>query len=159
MPSRRRLSLIAIVPAAASALLLVGGCSAASYDQKIDYLHTVAERGAQMHTTLVNEQEKPTQPRCTAAYTALIGTDKVTIPNGGSGLEAHAPEDAPNDVDVADGGPGVSPDYAGQISDFYITSCVTGVPKPTPGQPSASTPAAPTTAPATSMSAGAVAAH
>jgi hypothetical protein len=162
MPSPRRLPLIVIVPAAATALLLVGGCSAATYDQKLDYLHTSAERGAQMHFTLQYEKENPTLQRCTTEYNALTGTDNQVVNADGSPMTngAYAPNDAPNDVAQFLEGEGVSPNYASQISDFYVTSCVTGVPKPVPGQSTApSTPSAPATSTGTTTSSDSVGAH
>jgi hypothetical protein len=96
-----------------------------------------------MHTTLVDEREKTSQQRCTAAYQALTGTnnpafEQDTQDRGYTQVAgAYAPDDAPNDLigPAGDDFSGaVSAEYSAQIKDFYLTSCVTGVPKPVPGQ-------------------------
>jgi hypothetical protein len=130
-------------------VFLTSACSStgASYDQKTAYLHTDAVRGAQMHTTLLNEKEQPSQPRCVTAYQALTGTNHLAVDQNDSVVNGtYVPDDAPHDVSAAagNGQSEVSVGYAGQIRDFYITSCVTGVPKPVPGQPAAATTSAAT---------------
>jgi len=141
-----------MAPAAAAALLLLAACgSAASYDQKIDYLRTAATRGAQMHATLLGEQEKPDRSRCTTAYGALTGTDHVAVNSNDVAVNNdYVPGDAPKDLDFSTpfDDAEVSQGYADQIKDFYITSCVTGVPKPV-NTPSTG----PTTAPVSSAAA------
>lgn len=133
MPRRRPMLWIMAAAAAANALLLLAACgSTASYDQKIDYLRTVAIRGSQMHATLLSEQEKPDQSRCTTAYGALTGTDHLAVNSNGAAMNGdYVPGDAPKDVGFSDpfNDTKVSQGYADQIKDFYVTSCVTGVPK------------------------------
>ena len=101
--------------AAAVLTLTLAGC-AASYDERMQYLRKVAQRGADTHKLMV-EQEAPIidKKRCETAYEGVQG------PHG----------DAPYDLHMAS----YSGPWLDQIKEFWVDSCVSGKPKPVPGDP------------------------
>ena len=105
------------------ALLTAAGCSSASYTERMAYLRKVANRGVETHNLLAAQGAKIDAKRCDAAYDALD-------------------EDLPNDE-----GTGESIAWRAQVRQFFVDSCVTGLPKPVPGQPTPNSPS-PTTPPA-----------
>lgn len=117
--------------AAALAVSAAAGCSTpAPYQERMDYLRVVAQRGADTHTLLEAQGAAIDKKRCEAAY---AGLDDGKQPYAG-----------------VDNGA-----YVTQVEQFFVDSCITGKPKPVPGQspaPSgpASVPASVSVSPATS---------
>lgn len=105
------------------------GC-AASFDQRMAYLKKVSNEGVQTHRLIVSTGGTTTNKRCTDAY---------------NGLQDMNP---PADQDLGN----VSSDWTNQIQAFFVQSCVTGLPKAVPGQPSASTSVSPSPSKSTSAS-------
>lgn len=104
------------VPAVAAAALLalsLTACSA-SYDERMAYLREVASRGAETHKLLASQGARIDAKRCGAAYDGL------------------ADDDIPSDL----GGGSESTEWRAQVRQFFVDSCVTGLPKPVPGQSS-----------------------
>uniref|UniRef100_UPI003F498C8C hypothetical protein n=1 Tax=Amycolatopsis sp. CA-151526 TaxID=3239921 RepID=UPI003F498C8C len=99
-----------------SALTAVARCSA-SYEDRMAYLRKVAGQGAQTHQLLV-DQAAPVinADRCTQAWNGLKN-----------------PSEYPSDTGVEH-----SPDWENQIRQFFVDSCVSGKPKPVPGDPTTS---------------------
>ncbi|MFL6127013.1 hypothetical protein [Actinophytocola sp.] len=95
------------------AALPLAGCtgSPSTYEERIAYLRKVAQEGAEAGN-LLRAQEAPLidKARCTRAFNGLT-----------------RPEDYP--ADTASGG--VSKEWADQIREFWIDSCVSGKPKRT----------------------------
>lgn len=91
------------------------GCSsgATTYEDRIAYLRQVAKQGAEAGT-LLRDQDAPRidKERCARAFEGLT-----------------RPEDYP--ADTASGG--VSKEWAAQIREFFIDSCVSGKPRSAPG--------------------------
>jgi hypothetical protein len=88
----------------------------------MNYLRKIANRGVETHNLLYSQGAHIDPKRCDAAY---------------NGLQDNNP---PGDTPTG----GVSDAWAGQVRQFFVDSCVTGLPKPVPGQ------ATPTTPPPTS---------
>ncbi len=87
---------------------IISACSVATYQERLDYLRTVASRGAETHA-LIQSQEAPITPeRCADAYEAI--NDSSTAPS-----------------DMAGGGQ--SPVWRSQIKAFFVDSCVSGKPR------------------------------
>jgi outer membrane murein-binding lipoprotein Lpp len=102
-----------VVVAAVVGATLLAGCATASYDERMTYLHKVAQRGVETHQLLVSQEApKVDQDRCRKAW---------------GGLNTN---DAPSDV----AGGGRTADWDAQIEQFFVDSCVSGKPKPVPGQ-------------------------
>jgi len=101
--------------AAATAVIigLVSGCGVASFTERMTYLEKVANEGVQTHRLIVGEGSKTDEKRCTDAFNGLNDWDA-----------------APSD----DGIGGHTADWLNQIQAFFVQSCVTGLPKPVPGQ-------------------------
>jgi len=94
---------------------LLAGCATASYDERMAYLRKVAQQGADTHQLLVSQEApKIDQERCREAWGGLNNSD--------------APSDVP--------GGGMTAQWNAQIEQFFVDSCVSGKPKPVPGQPS-----------------------
>lgn len=83
----------------------------------MSYLRKVAQQGAETHQ-LLRDQEAPTidLERCTAAW---------------EGLKNEG--DFPSDTTIG----GVTSAWGSQIQQFFVDSCVSGKPKPIPGDPTA----------------------
>lgn len=109
------------------AILAAAGCSSASYSERMTYLRKVANRGVETHNLLAAQGARIDAKRCSAAY---------------DGLED---DDVPDDI----AGGGESVEWSNQVRQFFVDSCVTGLPKPVPGQ---TTPPAKTTTPAPASS-------
>lgn len=107
--------------------VLVAGCTGepATYDEKNAYLRTVALRGAEQHAFLTSQETKIDRARCDAVFKGLIND----IPND-STSDSFATE----------------PWYE-QVQAYFVDSCVSGKPKPVPGD--ATSPAPRSTVPAT----------
>ncbi|NEA24576.1 hypothetical protein [Actinomadura bangladeshensis] len=97
------------------------------------YLRKVANRGAETHNLLAAQGATTDVKRCSAAYDGLK-------------------EDPPNDL----GASGESTEWLAQVRQFFVDSCVTGLPKPVPGQTTppqtkttTPTPSSPTVKPST----------
>ncbi|MFF4417444.1 hypothetical protein ACFYY8_33385 [Streptosporangium sp. NPDC001559] len=86
-------------------------CSVASYDEKMAYLRTVAKRGVEIHNLLASQGAAIDAKRCTTAY---------------EGLNDDLPRDEVTD--------GLSQEWMTQVQTFFVDSCVSGLPKPVPGQ-------------------------
>ncbi|MFI7673082.1 hypothetical protein [Actinophytocola sp. NPDC049390] len=107
MPSRRVilvLTLGAVVP-------LAGCTSAAGFEERMDFLRQMSRQGAQTHDLLA-AQEAPDidEERCDRAFDGIVRT-----------------EDFPSDLPSG----GQSKEWAAQIREFFVDSCVSGKPKPT----------------------------
>jgi hypothetical protein len=100
------LALVAVLPLSAC------DSSSATTEDRIAYLRQVAEQGAETGN-LLRAQEAPRidKDRCTRAFNGLT-----------------RPEDYPRDTPD-----GVSQEWAAQIREFFVDSCVSGKAKPTSG--------------------------
>ena len=107
-------------------ILTVTACSSASYSERMAYLRKTANRGVETHNLLYSQGAEIDAKRCSAAYDGL-GDD-----------------DIPSDVT----GSSPSREWLDQVRQFFVDSCVTGLPKPVPGQattpPPAPSPVSPT---------------
>lgn len=118
----------ALAATALAATTLTACSSGASYSERMTYLRKVADRGVETHNLLYNQGARIDAKRCSDAY---------------AGLQDNNP---PGDTEEG----GVSDAWAGQVQQFFVDSCVTGLPKPVPGQatptpaPSGPTPSSPT---------------
>lgn len=79
------------------------------------YLRLIANRGVETHRLLASQGTTIDAKRCEAAYYALKTNPPDDIAGGGDSLE-----------------------WKGQVRQFFVDSCVTGLPKPVPGQPAPS---------------------
>jgi hypothetical protein len=96
---------------ATSAAVALTACStAASYQTRMAYLRKIANRGVETHNLLASQGAQITVKRCGDAF---------------EGLKDESP---PTDTD-----PGPSKAWVDQIKQFFVDSCVTGYPKPVPG--------------------------
>lgn len=135
-----RLINVTSLSAALLAVAAVGaGCSGpASYDERMAYLRTVAKQGAETHQLLVDQAAPAIDiKRCTDAWTGL--QDQSSFPSDTSAGSAQP----------------YTEEWARQIQQFFVDSCVSGKPKPVPGDPVPSanpSPAAPSTSPSTAPS-------
>lgn len=93
-----------------AAVPLAGCTSAASFEERMDYLRQVAHQGAQTHDLLA-AQDAPRidKERCDRAFAGVVRT-----------------EDFPSDLSSG----GQSKEWAAQIREFFVDSCVSGKPKP-----------------------------
>jgi hypothetical protein len=100
---------------ASTLFVALAGCSSdATYDERMNYLRKVAQRGADTHTLIASQEANIDKPRCERAFNAL-NTD-----------------DEPYTSDTY---------FDGQIKEFFVDSCISGKPKPVPGDPAPSAPA------------------
>lgn len=106
--------------------MLIGttACSSANYDERMTYLRKTANRGAETHALLVSQEAAIDKERCKSAF---------------NGLQDHIPTDA--------AGASASADWSGQVEQFFVDSCVSGKPKPVPGDPIATPTSTPTNSP------------
>ncbi|MFF0874496.1 hypothetical protein [Micromonospora aurantiaca (nom. illeg.)] len=128
------------VAAAALALSLVAALTActksASYDERMEYLRKVAQRGADTHDLLKSQEAAIDKERCERAYAGLNGSDAPHV-------ESYDDPDS----------------FLKQIKEFFVDSCISGKPKAVPGDPTPSedasqvTPSQSATSPLTSPSA------
>lgn len=102
----------AIVGSVLAGLLIAIAASScgtnAPYQARMDYLHTVAQRGADTHALLEAQGAAIDKKRCEAAFDGLADSDEPQMTDGG--------------------------DYHMQVEQFFVDSCVSGKPKPVPGQ-------------------------
>lgn len=111
-------------PVVAMILVAVSSCANAPYQERMDYLRTVAQRGADTHALLDAQGAAIDRKRCEKAFDGLQATDEPGISDGGS--------------------------YHEQVVQFFVDSCVSGRPKPVPGQPVPASPTAGIPAPSAS---------
>lgn len=112
-----------------AATLFVAGCTDyADYDERLTYLRTVAQRGADTHALIVSQEANIDRQRCERAFDGLLLND-----------------DAP-DIDWVGN---ELQKWQAQIKEFFVDSCISGKPKPVPGDPAAS-PSASVSAPTNS---------
>ncbi|WP_163554601.1 hypothetical protein [Candidatus Frankia alpina] len=118
---------------AGSLLLPLAACSSpsvANYDARMAYLRATAARGVETHRLLASQGAKIDPKRCQAAYDGLARND----------IPTDAKESGTDSTIVTDA-------WASQVNAFFVDSCVSGLPRPVPGDPtpprsSAGTPAA-----------------
>jgi hypothetical protein len=104
------------VAATAVVICAITGCSApATFAQRMAFLKTVDNEGVQTHQLIVSQGGTSTSQRCTEAYGGLQDTN-------------DAPSDQGDDTPPSQA-------WLNQIQDFFVESCITGLPEPVPGQP------------------------
>ena len=96
----------------ATLTIALAGC-ASSYDERMAYLRKVAARGVDTYKLLYSQDAHIDKARCERAF-------------DGSG----AGNDAPTDVNAST----ASQEWKAQVKEFFVDSCVSGKPKPTPDQ-------------------------
>jgi hypothetical protein len=102
--------------AVVTTMTLLAGCGKnATYQQRIDYLHQVALRGAETHNLVASQDVVTDRARCERAYAGLNTNDAPEV-----------------DGDAAPGGNSAH-GWQSQIEEFFVDSCVSGKPKPAPG--------------------------
>ncbi|MFG1620170.1 hypothetical protein ACGFI3_46115 [Nonomuraea wenchangensis] len=122
----------ATIAAAAVIAAAVTGCSQSTYDERMSFLRKVANRGVDTYKLLYSQESRIDKARCERAFE-------------GNGVSADAP------ADMATGSR--TPAWQAQIKEFFVDSCVSGKPKPVPGDlpdPSASPQASTTASPVSS---------
>ncbi|SCL46818.1 hypothetical protein GA0070608_0119 [Micromonospora peucetia] len=97
--------------------LTLTGCSL-DYDDRRDYLRTVAFRGAETHSLIASSEGKPDAERCKAAHIAL-NDDAPGV--GGTSIDQE--------------------EWIAQVEAFFVDSCVSGKPKELPPLGPPATPA------------------
>jgi hypothetical protein len=103
-----------VLSLAALAAGLLAACGApASYGVRISYLRKMARQGVQANHLLKAEDVAITRNQCVSSYFALQDPDPRN--DQGSGLP-------------------LSDAWLGEIWLFFVQSCITGLPKPVPGQ-------------------------
>ncbi|MBE1580446.1 hypothetical protein ACFORH_43220 [Amycolatopsis roodepoortensis] len=115
-----------VATAAGAAVLLVSGCSSMTWDQKVEELRKIGERGADAHYILLTQNKQPTNDECTANY-QLLG-----------------------DGTPSDEGAGSTPEWRDLHQSYFVDSCVSGKPR-VPNTRPADTPAS-TAPPSTPVS-------
>jgi hypothetical protein len=92
------------------------GCSApaSTYQQRMDYLRKVAQRGADTHTLIASQEALVDKARCERAY------DGFDVAEDAPALDGTVPE---------------RNKWTGQVKEFFVDSCISGKPKPVPGDP------------------------
>ena len=86
-------------------VLAVAGCGTATQEQKYEHLRSVADKGADAHFVLVNENKETTREVCEQHYDLF--TDGV-------------PQDTPT---------GPSMEWRQLSKDYFVDSCVKGEPR------------------------------
>ncbi|MEU5869597.1 hypothetical protein ABZ815_51130 [Nonomuraea sp. NPDC047529] len=128
----------ATTAAVITAIATIGCSPASTYDQRMTYLRKVAGRGVDTYKLLYSQEAQIDKGRCERAF---VGNGVIN--------------DAPDDVT----GGGETPEWRAQVKEFFVDSCISGKPKPVPGdlpdpaasQPSTTpSPTAPSTATPTS---------
>jgi hypothetical protein len=109
-------------------VVLAGGCSpTANYEERMSYLRKIAQQGAETHQLLqAQEAPKIDADRCSQAWEGI-----------------QRPEEFPRDTNEG----ATTANWRDQIKQFFVDSCVSGKPKPVPGEttPPSSPPSAPVT--------------
>ena len=114
------------IPLTIATLFATAGCTDyAEYDERMEYLRTVAQRGADTHALIASQEGVIDKARCERAFGGLDDREQPMVDN-----------------DVATEGNEMEA-WEGQIKEFFVDSCVSGKPKPVPGNPAA----APSTTP------------
>lgn len=110
---------VILVVTLGAAVPLAACTSAASFEERMDYLRQVANQGAETHDLLA-AQEAPRidKERCERAFAGVVRT-----------------EDFPSDLN----GGGQTKEWVAQIREFFVDSCVSGKPKPAGGREPATT--------------------
>lgn len=96
--------------AMAAGALVIGvaaGCGFASYDERMTYLRTIADRGVEVHDLIVSQEGTINAERCNKAFEAVHDWNET--PNDRAGI--------------------ASEEWKDQIQAFFVDSCVSGVPK------------------------------
>jgi hypothetical protein len=113
--------------AAGAAVLLVSGCSSLTWDQKVEELRKIGERGADAHYILLTQNKQPTNDECTTNY-RLLG-DGTPVDSNGS----------------------VTQEWRALHQSYFVDSCVSGKPRIPNTRPSDTpTSSAPPSAPVSS---------
>lgn len=109
-----------LVVAVCAGTLAIASCTTTStYEERMQYLRKVANQGAETHQLLKSQDATVDAERCKGAYGGL-----QTI------------NDRPRDTQSG----GFSPAWNAQIEQFFVDSCVSGKPKPVPGDDVSSAP-------------------
>lgn len=95
-----------------SAVALTGCGSGASYSERMAYLRKIANRGVETHNFIVSQGAKISSNRCSDAYDAL--QDNKPPSDQGDGVTSSV--------------------WLAEVKQFFVDSCVSGLPKPVPGQ-------------------------
>lgn len=99
---------------AALAVLAVFSTSCSStYDERMDFLRTAAQRGVANHRFIESQGGIIDKARCDRAYDGTDAGDDRPYTNGGQD--------------------GI--DWEMQVREYFNESCVSGLPKPVPGDP------------------------
>lgn len=117
-----------------SSIAVLTGCSTSTYEERMAYLRKVANRGVDTYKLLYSQEAHIDKARCARAFE-------------GSGADNDMPRD--------DAASGVSLEWRAQAEEFFVDSCVSGKPKPVPGDlpyPSASPPTTLSVTPSASSS-------
>ncbi|WP_433357916.1 hypothetical protein ACQP25_45290 (plasmid) [Microtetraspora malaysiensis] len=99
------------IAAAAAALTVIAGCSSSTYEERLAFLRKVANRGVDTYKLLYSQEARIDKARCERAF-------------DGSGAADDAPPDSSG---------GRTPEWRGQVKEFFVDSCLSGKPKPVPG--------------------------
>lgn len=91
--------------AAGAALLLISACSSLTWDQKVEELRKIGERGADAHYILLTQNKQPTNDECTANYRLL-----------GDGTPADSTGHVTNE-------------WRDLHQSYFVDSCVSGKPR------------------------------
>lgn len=97
---------LALAPVVAG-VLAVSGCADMTYDERMEYLRHIAQRGVEVHVLIVSQGAEASVKRCQDAYG---GTLKEELPNDRGG------------------GP-VTGEWAHEVETVFVDSCVSGKPK------------------------------
>ncbi|MFI9010140.1 hypothetical protein ACIGNX_23200 [Actinosynnema sp. NPDC053489] len=109
--------MLSVIPTVvATTFLLATGCSKLSTEQKYEHLRDVANKGADAHFVLVNENKETSREVCEQHY-------KVFVPDG-----------APNE------GGYTTKEWEQLSLDYFIDSCVKGEPRTIQTRPESTTP-------------------
>jgi hypothetical protein len=109
----RARAMMRALPLALGAALLAACSTPASYAVRISYLQKMARQGVQANHLLKGESVAITRKQCTSSYVAL--------------QDPNPPDDQGDEQPP-------SAAWLGEIRLFYVQSCITGLPKPVPGQ-------------------------
>lgn len=102
---RRALPAVSI----AAGLILTGCSDVATYQQRMDYLRKTTQRGVEAHLLLRSQGARIDAKRCEAVYRGLVSDIPADSSTGNRSVE-----------------------WRTQVKQFFVDSCVTGLPKPLP---------------------------
>lgn len=97
----------------ALAVPLTAACATSTYDERMAYLKKIAVRGVDTYKLLYSQDARIDKARCKRAFEG-----------GGVG------DDMPPDTTSG----GMSEVWTAQVEEFFVDSCVSGKPKPVPGE-------------------------